>query len=201
MAEWLVAREPEGWRNTFEVLDHVLPMSRAFFSRRPRSACPASCPTLDFPLAQTLSTLTPFAWFASALRSSGSEVSAVPPGSANAMTRASTAEPRRARLRSSAARRASGSETPSTTSHVFRKRFASASRAAWPCRHSTSTTDGTTGGQSPSSRRARISAAACRVRSASLLTPPESRTSTARHPASRTRRCERRRATAPARAR
>ena len=76
--------------------------------------------------------LTSFAWTANAPRSLGSVVSIVPPGSAHATTMASSAEPRRASRRSSAARRASGSGTFSITSHVFRKRFSPASRRACP---------------------------------------------------------------------
>jgi hypothetical protein len=53
-----------------------------------------------------------------------------------------------------------------------------------PCKHSTSTTEGTKGGHRSCSRNARISAAACLDRSASLVTPPDSRTNTrSAHPA------------------
>jgi len=55
---------------------------------------------------------------------------------------------RRARRRSNAARRARDSDTTSATSHVLRNLFSAASRPACPSRHSTSTTDGTFGGQS-----------------------------------------------------
>jgi len=109
---------------------NATPLSRAVSLASAPTACSAPCATLDLPSAQTFSTLTRVAWSASASRSSRSEVSAVPPGSAKATTSASTAEPRRACRRSSAARRASGSGISSTTSHVFRKRFASASRPA-----------------------------------------------------------------------
>lgn len=50
--------------------------------------------------ARDVRMLTPTAWAASACRSSGSDVSAVPSGSAMATTRASTAEPVFARRRS-----------------------------------------------------------------------------------------------------
>ncbi len=50
--------------------------------------------------------------------------------------------------------------------------------SVWPIKVSTSTTDGTIGGQSRSRRRAPIRAAARGERSASRLTPPESSTST-----------------------
>lgn len=126
--------------------------------------------------AQTRSMTTRWACEASASRSSGSVVSTVPPGSAIATTSASTAEPRRARLRSNAARRATLSGIRSITSQVFSSWFSFASRPACPWRHSTSTTDGTAAGQRPSSRNARMSAADARERSARRLTAPESRT-------------------------
>ena len=121
---------------------------------------------------------TSTAWLANASRSPGSDVSTVPPGSANATTSASTAEPRRARRRSRAARRATDSGITCAISQVFRNLFPLASRPAWPWRHSTKTTDGTLGGQSPSSRNARINASPPRERSARRVTPPESRTNT-----------------------
>lgn len=101
---------------------------------------------------------------ASARRSPASDVRTVPLGSANATTSASTADPRRARRRNHAARRASRSPTSSTTSHVFRNRLTSASRPACPSVHSTSTMEGTTGGHSDASRSAAMSAAERRVR-------------------------------------
>ena len=94
-----------------------------------------------------------------------------------ATTSASTAEPLRARVLSSAARRASVSGRAAVTSQALRNRFCGASRPAWPSKHSTKTTDGTRGGQSPSSRSARMSANALGERSARWLTPPESRIS------------------------
>lgn len=127
---------------------------------------------------QTRSMRTSCAWVASALRSSGSDVKTEPPGSAQATTRASIADPRRADVRREAARRARRSGMSSTTSQVLRSRFAEASRAASPCNASISTGVGTTGGQRPSVRSAARSAAAAVDRSASRETPPESRTST-----------------------
>jgi hypothetical protein len=105
-------------------------------------------------------------------------VSTVPPGSANATTRASTADPRRASRRSRAARRARDSGIASAMSHVLRNRFSFASRPACPCKHSTRTNAGIVGGHRPSSRRATIRARARRERSASWLTAPESRINT-----------------------
>ncbi len=57
-----------------------------------------------------------------------SPVSTVPPGSASGPTRASTAEPVRARRLSSAARRATAGVTSGWMMQVLRKRFALASR-------------------------------------------------------------------------
>jgi hypothetical protein len=135
--------------------------------------------------SQIRSMSTSCAWIASASRSFGSEVRTVPPGSAIATTSASTADPRRARRRSNAARRAKDSGIACATSQVFRNLFSFASRPACPCRHSTRTTDGTFGGHSPCSRSARINARESRERSASRVTPPESRTSTETYPALR----------------
>jgi hypothetical protein len=67
---------------------------------------------------------------ANASRSCRSEVRTVPAGSACATTSASTAEPRRARLLSSAARRASASGSACVTSQVLRNPFSRASRLA-----------------------------------------------------------------------
>jgi hypothetical protein len=80
----------------------------------------------------TRSTLTPCARDARASRSRGSDVNTVAPGSAHATTMASTADPLRARVRRNAARRATGGSSSPTRSHVLRKRFAAASRPAWP---------------------------------------------------------------------
>jgi len=104
-------------------------------------------------------------------------VSTLPSGSASAITSASTAEPRRARVRICAARRARLSLTVSTMLHVFRNRFVGASRPTCPCKLSTRTTDGTSGGQRFASRNVTINAAAARDCSANRLTPPESKTS------------------------
>ncbi len=72
-----------------------------------------------------------------------------------------------------------------------------------PVRHSTSTTDGTTGGHRPSRRNAAISAAARPERSARPVTAPESSTSISTYPAQLARGARRaaiRRPIAPARA-
>jgi len=121
---------------------------------------------------------TSLACVASASRSSGSEVSTVPPGSAAATTSASIADPRRALRRRRAARRASSTDTASVMRQVFRNRFSLASSPAWLRRHSTRTTERTVGGQSPSCLSATMRASESRDRSASRVTPPESRTST-----------------------
>ena len=128
----------------------------------------------DEEMFQIRSITTSAARSASAFRSSGSDVSTVPPGSANATTSASTADPRRASRRSCAARLASVSGTATAISQVLRKRFSFASRPGCPWRHSTRTTAGTVGGHRPSSRRATINASALRERSANRLTAPES---------------------------
>src|SRR5689334_16457511 len=117
------------------------------------------------------------AYRARARRSAKSPVRTVPPGSAAAVTSASTADPVRALARSQAARRASGTGTLSATSHVRRKRLCAASRGPSPVRHSINTIEGTTGGHKPSARNAAISAAARAERSAKRVTAPESRTS------------------------
>src|SRR5262249_20669911 len=93
-------------------------------------------------------------------------------------TTASTAEPRLARPRISAARRARASESTTSTAHAFRNLFVEASRSGRPVRHSTSTALGTTGGQSPLAVNTLMSAAARIERVASRVTPPLSRTST-----------------------
>ena len=87
---------------------------------------------------------------AKAPRSPGSEVNTMPPGSAAATTRASTADPFFAQVRSQPARRVSPTSITSNTSQDLSKRFTRASLPAWPCKHSTNTGDGTTGGQRPS---------------------------------------------------
>jgi hypothetical protein len=88
---------------------------------------------------------TSAAWAASARRSPMSPVRTDPLGSAIATTRASTADPRCAAVRSMPARRARCSGTSSTTSQVFRNLFVAASCCGRPLRHSTRTTVGTTG--------------------------------------------------------
>ena len=128
--------------------------------------------------AQARSTTTPSAWEARATRSATSPVSTTPAGSAVATTTASTADPRRAWLRSRAPRLTKETGSDCWMSHVLRNRLVMASRPESPVRHSTRTTDGTSGGQRPSSRRATINAAARLPRAARRLTPPESRTST-----------------------
>ncbi len=74
-------------------------------------------------LSQTTSTPTRSACAASASMSARSPVRTVPPGSAIATTSASTAEPLRASLRSSAALRATSTLTLDSMMHVFRKRL------------------------------------------------------------------------------
>jgi hypothetical protein len=125
--------------------------------------------------AQTRTTSTPVACPAKASMSRASDASAIPPGSANATTRASTAEPRRASRRGSAVLRANDSGTDSAMSQVLRNRFSTASCPACPRRHSTRTGDSTFGGESPALRKASIGANASRERSASRVTPPASR--------------------------
>ena len=102
----------------------------------------------------------------------------MPPGSAMATTIASTADPRRARVRSNAALRATRSDRRSAMMQVLRKRLVFASFPELPVRDSTNDAVDTRGGQSPSARSARINAAAEDDRSARRLIPPESRTST-----------------------
>ena len=135
------------------------------------------------PTGQARWTRTSTAYAASERRSPRSLPSTSPPGSAIAMTRASTAEPFWAWVRSDAARRAMRSGTSSAMSHVFRKRFTFTSEPCLPVRHSTRTTDGTTGGQSPVRRKARIFASESVFRRASPVTPPESKTSLLNRPA------------------
>jgi len=67
-----------------------------------------------------------------------SPVRTAPPGSAIATTSASTADPARARLRISAARRAVVALTDESTMHVFKKRSVFASRLSFPYSDSTS---------------------------------------------------------------
>ena len=121
---------------------------------------------------------TSFARDAIDRRSLGSEVSTVPPGSAMATTIASTADPRRARVRRNAAFRATRSDRRSAMLQVLRKRFVLASFPESPVRASTNDAVGTRGGQNPSARSARINATAEDDRSARRLIAPESRTST-----------------------
>ncbi len=128
--------------------------------------------------SQMASMATSDACSARARRSARSPLITVPPGSATAVTRASTADPVCARARSQAALRASARGTVSAMSHVRRNLCWTASLGPSPVRHSMSTTDGTTGGQRPSARKALISAAARPERSASRVTAPESRTNT-----------------------
>lgn len=123
-------------------------------------------------------TTTPCAWSASARRSWRSPVSTAPNGSASATTMASTAEPRPARARSAAARRAMGSGSSLIRSQVLRKRLTFASRSDRPEVASTSTTVGTSGGHHRSRCRTLIKAAVSGRRRESRLTPPESSTST-----------------------
>ena len=59
-------------------------------------------------------------------------------------------------------------------SQVFKKRLVTASVRCRPVKDSTSTTEGTTGGQRPSRISTSIIAAALWLRLASWLTPPES---------------------------
>lgn len=105
-------------------------------------------------LHQPRSMTTPLACAASASRSSGSEVSTVPSGSANATTSASMADPLRASRRKPAARRASASGAASATSQVSSNLFSFPTRLACHCRHPTNTTAGTIGGHNPSPRLA-----------------------------------------------
>jgi hypothetical protein len=110
--------------------------------------------------------------------SSSSPVNTVPLGSARTTTSASTAEPRLARLRNSPVRRATSTETPSSVSTVFKKRFAGASRSGWPRSDSTRTIVGTTGGQRPALRNSSRRASDFLDRSESRPKPPLSSTST-----------------------
>ena len=113
----------------------------------------------------------------SARRSAKSPLSTAPPGSATATTKASTADPRPADARSSAARRASCCGTSSMISQVFRKRLVRTSLRSLPLRHSTRTTEGTRGGQMPSRTKAAIMAAVSWLRRAKRVTAPEASTS------------------------
>ncbi len=122
-------------------------------------------------------TTTSWEYSARARKSPESDVSTEPPGSATATTNASTADPRRASERRRAARLATRSPIPSRTSQVLSSRFVGASLAGSPCKHSMSTGDGTTGGQSPFRRNSSIKATARLVRAARKETAPESRTS------------------------
>ena len=106
-----------------------------------------------------------------------SPVSIVPPGSAVATTIASTADPFRAAARRAAARRARCWGRSSRSSQILRNRLVSAPVRWRPLRHSTRTTEGTSGGQIPSSLRTEMIAAASWLCRESRLTPPESRTS------------------------
>ncbi len=137
----------------------------------------AVLPPLAMAAIQIASMVTSDACRARARRSARSPVRTVPPGSATAATRASTADPVCASVRSQAARRASGTGTLSATSQVRRNRWCAASLDPSPVRDSIKTTEGTTGGHKPSARRAVISAAARGERSAGRVTAPESRTS------------------------
>src|SRR5262245_51754282 len=121
---------------------------------------------------------TSLEWEASASMSARSPVRTVPPGSALATTRASIAEPRRASALNSPARRAARWVTTGSMSQLLRKRLMFATVRARPVVDSAMTTVGTTGGQSPSARKASISAAALRLRWLRRPKPPESRTST-----------------------
>ncbi len=114
---------------------------------------------------------------ASAATSASSAVKTVPFGSAIATTSASTADPLFARRRSSAARRATSILTTSSFMTVLRNRFAFASLPECPCKDSTSTIVGTTGGQSPAFLNSWISASERRDRWPSRLKPPLSSTS------------------------
>ncbi len=98
------------------------------------SGAPAAYPGAGWALTHTSSTDTPRACAASASMSALSPVRTVPPGSASATARASTADPARARRLSSAARRATTAVTSGCTMHVFRNRFVLASRAGSPGR-------------------------------------------------------------------
>ena len=124
------------------------------------------------------STMTPSEYPASALMSAMSPVRTVPPGSAIATTIASTADPGRARLRISAARRAVVALTDESTMHVSKKRSVFASRLPFQYSDSTSTIVGTTGGQSSWVLSARMSVTDVSVRAARRDRPPLSSTST-----------------------
>lgn len=132
------------------------------------------------PLAsgQTTSTATLIACAASASMSARSPVTTVPPGSAIATTRASTAEPVRANRLSSAARRAVDSLTDGSMMHIFKNRWVLASRRGSPSNDSTSTIVGTTGGHSSCALSAPMSDSAVLVRAERRDTPPLSSTST-----------------------
>ena len=107
--------------------------------------------------------------------SARSVVNTAPPGSADATTIASTADPCPALVLRRAARRARGSTSSSAISQVFSNRLTGAS-AGLPVRHSTRTAEGTTGGHSPSERSFLIRAAEYRLGCERRLTAPESRT-------------------------
>ena len=109
--------------------------------------------------------------------SARSPVTTVPPGSAIATTRASTAEPVRARRLSSAARRAVDSLTDGSMMHIFRNRWVLASLQS-PVADSTSTIVGTTGGHKSCALNARMSDRAVLVRAERRNNPPLSSTST-----------------------
>jgi hypothetical protein len=110
--------------------------------------------------------------------SARSPVRTVPPGSAIATTSASTAEPARARRRSSAARRAVDSLTADSMMHIFKNRWVLTSRLGSPYSDSTRTIVGTTGGHNSCALKAPMSDSAVLVRAERRDTPPLSRTST-----------------------
>ena len=141
-------------------IDHWHPRASSaqrtrFQLRRPSEREGGVCckPELDGS-AQTRSTETRLACAASASRSSGSVVIRSA-GLRHRNNERVHCRPRRALLRKNAARRARLSGILSTTSQVFSSWFSVASRPACPWVHSTRTTEGTAGGQSPSSRSAR----------------------------------------------
>ena len=152
---------------------------------------------LQIASGQTTSTATLFACAARASRSARSPVTTAPPGSAIATTRASTAEPARARRLSSAARRAIDSLTDGSMMHIFKNRCVLASRLGSPCRDSTRTIVGTIGGHSSCALNARMSDRAVLVRAERRDNPPLSSTSTG-HPTRSSDRSRTRRAIASA---
>lgn len=112
-------------------------------------------------------------------------VSTVPPSSAKATTAASTAEPRPAWARRVPARRASRSGRSSMMIQVLRNRSTIVSVFGRPDSDSTSTIEGTTGGQIPSRLSKETAEVAFWLERERRLTPPESRTSSViRQPAS-----------------